>query len=305
MKRGKLIVIEGTDCSGKSTQINLLKENLTEMRKTFIVLDFPNYKTPTGKIVRRYLDGAFGPANEIPAKLASIFYAEDRYASKKYITDALEEYDVVILDRYVESNMGHQGGKIRSQEEREQFFEWLRELEYDNFELPKPDAIMLLYMPYMVGQGLMKTRERKSEFHPGAEKLDGHEGNIEHLKNAEESYLHLARIYNWIKINCAPNGTLDTLRTPEDISEEVWEKISKVLECTEEEFFIKDQYNSTKDYDSDLSKETLEDSSFSDDDAEPMMTPEEFCLCQTPQDAICPEERERILSILEKIYKVK
>jgi dTMP kinase len=292
MKRGKLVVIEGTDCSGKSTQINILKQNLTKANKTFTILDFPNYKTPTGKIVRRYLDGAFGPANEIPAKLASIFYAEDRYASKQFIFDALEEYDVVILDRYVESNMGHQGGKIRREIEREEFFEWLRELEYDNFNLPKPDAIMLLYMPYLVGQELMKKRERKSEFHPGADKLDGHEGNIEHLKNAEESYLHLARIYNWIQVNCAPSGLIDSLRTPEEISKEVWEKISVIFEDSKEEEFATERLSpdDNSDYDDDYNEE------------DPDMTPEEFCLCENFKHEITQEERKRILTIIEKLY---
>lgn len=220
-KRGKLLVFEGTDCSGKSTQINLLIERLEQQGLKIITLDFPNYSTPTGKIVRRYLDNKFGPANDINSKIASIFYAQDRFASKSIIEKALEENDIVILDRYVESNMGHQGGKIRDPQERERFFEWIRELEYDNFSLPKPDAVILLYMPNQVSKELMKTRERKSEFHPGEKELDGHEGNKDHLMNAEESYLHLARLYNWIKINCAPDGTIISLRTPENIHEEL------------------------------------------------------------------------------------
>ena len=147
-----MIVIEGTDCSGKSTQINLLIDKLKGMGRGVVTLDFPNYSTPTGKIVRRYLDGEFGPANEIDARLASIFYAEDRNASKGFVDDELAKGNVTILDRYVGSNMGHQGGKIRDREEREEFFEWLRELEYGNFELNKPDAVVFLHMPYMVGR---------------------------------------------------------------------------------------------------------------------------------------------------------
>jgi dTMP kinase len=234
MKRGALVVFEGSDCSGKSTQINLLIKRLEEKGKGVVTLDFPNYSTPTGKIVRRYLDGEFGPANDIPAKVASIFFAEDRNASKGFILDELEMGKVTILDRYVESNMGHQGGKIRDPSEREKFFEWLRELEYENFELPKPDAVVFLYMPYEVSQELMKNRERKSEFHPGAEKLDGHEGCSEHLKNAEEAYLHLAKLYGWIMINCAPDGTMTSLRSPEEIHEELWSKLSGIVENSKE-----------------------------------------------------------------------
>lgn len=240
MGKGKLIVFEGTDCSGKSTQINLLIEKLKSLNQEAVTLDFPNYSTPTGKIVRRYLDGEFGPANEIPAKIASVFYAEDRFASKGFIHDELDKGNITILDRYVESNMGHQGGKIRNSDEREKFFEWLRELEYDHFELPKPDVVMFLYVPYKVGHQLMSGRERKSEFHPGAEKLDGHEGCVEHMKNAEESYLHLAELYGWIIINCAPDGTIESLKTPEEIHKELWGKIEERLKYSEDEKLVLD-----------------------------------------------------------------
>lgn len=229
VKKGKLIVFEGTDCSGKSTQIDLLIEKLGAVNKDVVTLDFPNYSTPTGKIVRRYLDGEFGPADSIPAKIASIFYAEDRHASKGFIESELDKGNITILDRYVESNMGHQGGKIRNEAEREEFFEWLKELEYGNFELPKPDAVVFLYMPHDVSQELMKDRERKSEDHPGAEELDGHEGNKEHMKHAEESYLHLAKLYGWTMINCAPDGTMASLKTPEEIHAELWDKLQSVI----------------------------------------------------------------------------
>lgn len=229
IERGNLIVFEGSDCSGKSTQIDLLIKRLKVEERGVVTLDFPNYSTPTGKIVRRYLDGDFGPADDVPAKIASIFYAEDRYASKGFIENELTRGNVTILDRYVESNMGHQGGKIRNKIEREKFFEWLKELEYDNFELPKPDVVVFLYMPYDVSQELMKNRVRKSEFHPGAEELDGHEGNKYHMKHAEESYLHLAELYGWTMINCAPDGTMASLKTPEDIHAELWRKLGSVL----------------------------------------------------------------------------
>src|SRR3989344_8755869 len=96
-KRGRLIVIEGTDCSGKSTQISLLMKKLQKDGLEIVVLDFPNYSTPTGKIVRRYLDNEFGPANEVDARIASIFFAQDRYASKHIIEEALKKNNAVIL----------------------------------------------------------------------------------------------------------------------------------------------------------------------------------------------------------------
>jgi len=282
MKRGKLIVFEGTDCSGKSTQINLLTGRLREEGKTVVTLDFPNYKTPTGKIVRRHLDNEFGPANEVSAKIASILFAQDRYVSKKFVDEALQKNDVVILDRYVESNMGHQGGKISDPNEREEFFEWLKELEYGNFELNKPDAIIFLYMPHNVSQQLMTNRERKSDFHPGAEELDGYEGNTEHMRNAENSYLHLTRLFDWVKIDCAPDKTMSTLKTPDQISAELWEKISNILEEPSEEIFPDEP----------------------EDEEELMMTPEDFCLCENAKQGPTAEERARILTIIEKLYEL-
>jgi len=205
-------------------------ERLKRLDKGVVTLDFPNYSTPTGKIIRRYLDGEFGEADSIPAKVASIFYAIDRHVSKGFIHDELEKGNVTILDRYVESNMGHQGGKIRDVKEREAFFEWLKDLEYGNFELPKPDVVVFLYMPHEVGRELMGGRERKSEFHPGKDELDGHEGNVEHMKHAEESYLHLAELYGWVVINCAPDGTIGSLKSPEDIHDELWYKLNNFLD---------------------------------------------------------------------------
>ena len=223
-KRGKLIVIEGSDCSGKTTQINLLLERLRQEGVDFEVFDFPDYKTPTGKIVSMYLENKFGPANELDPKIASLFYAHDRFSQKHKIENALRGGKFVILDRYVESNMGHQGGKIVDKEKREEFFKWLEELEYGNFGIPKPDAVIFFYMPFGVGKVLKKRRDEEKGLQ-GNVKQDGHEDNPEHQKNAETAYLHLAGFYGWIKINCAPDGTIQSLRKPEEIAEEVWTKI--------------------------------------------------------------------------------
>ena len=139
----------------------------------------------------------------------------------------MKNNDIVILDRYVESNMGHQGGKIKDKEERKRFFEWIRDLEYENFQLIKPDVVFLFHMPHLVSAELKKQKIRKSEFHSGNE--DGHESNIEHLKNAEEAYLHMAELFGFIKIECAPGGTIDSLRKPEDIFQEFYGKLKGIL----------------------------------------------------------------------------
>ena len=223
-KKGRLIVFEGTDCSGKTTQIKLLLEKFKKYKIDYAFFDFPNYETPTGKIVRMYLNNEFGPANSVPPKIASIFYAEDRFFQKHKIEKALNDGKIVVLDRYVESNMGHQGGKIRNAEERKKFFKWIEELEYGNFNLPRPDKVIFLYVPYEVACELKKRRKNVEG--------DGHEDNAEHLKNAEQSYLQLANMYGWVKIDCAPDKTINSLMTPEEILDKVWKEIEHLLNTT-------------------------------------------------------------------------
>lgn len=219
--KGKLIVFEGTDCSGKTTQISKIIKTLNREGKEVVMFDFPDYTTPTGRIVKRYLAGEFGPADNVDANIASIFYALDRFFQKPLIEKALGEGKVVILDRYVESNMGHQGGKIRDREKRKDFFEWLDELEYKNFSLPKPDLVVFLYMPLQVARELKRGRDSEQT----ERVIDGHEDNINHLRNAEESYLQLVEVYNWVKINCAPDGTVNSLRTEDQIAKEIYDHV--------------------------------------------------------------------------------
>jgi dTMP kinase len=231
-KRGKLILIEGTDCSGKSTQAQKLITQLAAWGYQCVYHHFPNYFSPTGKVIKRYLENEFGPANEIDPKVASLLYAEDRFAFAPQIRKWLDEGKIVILDRYVESNMGHQGGKIRDAEERKSFFKWLEDLEYGNFDLPKPDAVLFLYMPYQIGLELKNKRTLSSE--APSSSSDGHE-NSEHLRNAEEAYLQLARMYNWIKIDCAPDGTITSLKSPDKIAEEVYQKVKSSMQYNEKD----------------------------------------------------------------------
>jgi dTMP kinase len=188
------------------------------------IMSFPRYETPTGNIIKRYLgrDGyaqEFGEATRLDPKVASVFYAQDRLAAKPYIEKIIKSGKNFILDRYVESNMAHQGGKLPDRE-REGFFTWLNELEYGTFQLPKPDMVIFLYMPHKAGMELKKGR-------PG--EADGHESSIDHLRNTEKTYLQLAKMFRWKKINCTQGETIDTLRTREDISEEVYKEAKKIL----------------------------------------------------------------------------
>lgn len=214
----KLIVVEGTDCSGKETQSNLLVERLKLEKANIEKLGFPMYDTPSGKIVggsylgkKHISEGLFpeGAANVDP-KVAALYYAADRRFNAYKIRELLNNNIDVLLDRYVESNMGHQGGKLHSPEERLAMYKWLESLEYGLLELPRPDLILFLYMPYQYAVELKNNRQ---------EAPDQHEANQEHLINAEKAYLELADLYGFSKVNCVKNSKI---RTKEDIHEEVY-----------------------------------------------------------------------------------
>jgi dTMP kinase len=225
--KGKFIVIGGTDASGKETQTKLLVKRLKDEKIPCEYLSFPMYNTPTGKIIGGPLLGKpsigksyFPNPAEVNPITASLYYAADRNDNKKLIENTLNSEVNLISDRYVESNMGHQGGKIRNPEKRLNFFKWLEGLEYDLLDLPRPDLTILLYMPYEIGIKL------KSDMKEGK---DGVEKNRDYLKNSEESYLQLADLYNWVKIDCAPDKTINSLRTPRDISEEIYKIVKNIL----------------------------------------------------------------------------
>ena len=217
MKKGKLIVIEGTDCSGKGTQSDLLYQKLVSDGLNVYKTSFPMYDTPTGKIIGGpYLGkehiclGWFKEgANNVPAKVASLYYAADRLYNINIINQKLDEGDIVILDRYVTSNMGHQAGKIKDKEERLEMFKWLEKLEYDLLELPRPDIKIFLHMPYEYSKKLQKNRSE----------LDEHEKSPENIINAENAYLELSDIYEFTKIECIKN---DELRAIDDIHKEIY-----------------------------------------------------------------------------------
>jgi len=223
--RGKLIVIEGTDCSGKETQTKMLVEKLEKLNIKCVRLSFPMYDTPTGKIVggpylgKDYIcDGWFeeGAVNVDP-KVSSLYYAADRKYNVKNIEELIDKGINVILDRYVYSNLAHQGGKIKDKKEREAMYDWLNKLEFDLLELPEADIKVFLHMPYEVACELKKNRE---------EKPDQHELSEEHLLMAEEAYKEIADIYSFKTIECSNNGLP---RSIEEIGEELYTHVNKGL----------------------------------------------------------------------------
>lgn len=220
--KGKLIVIEGTDCSGKETQADLLIDRLNKEGKQVERFSFPNYESPTGKIIggaylgKEHIGNSIFPegATHVDPKVAALYYAADRKYNIHKISWLLENGIHVILDRYVYSNMAHQGCKINDKEERLKMYKWLDDLEFKLLELPKPDIAIFLHMPTEKVEILKANR---------IEALDEHEQDINYLKMAEKSYLELSDIYNFYKIECTDDLNI---RSIDDISKDVYEFVS-------------------------------------------------------------------------------
>jgi len=225
MKKGKLIVIEGTDCSGKETQTKMLVERLNKENIKATRLSFPMYDTPTGKIVggpylgKEYISKCWFDegAVEVDPKVAALYYGADRLYNLPKMKKMLDCGVNVILDRYVESNFAHQGGKIFTKEERYEMYKWLETLEYGLLELPRPDQIIFLYVPYQYALELKKNR---------GECLDQHESSEAHLKNAEASYLELVELYNFVKIDCINEFGI---KTKKEINDDIYNNVKKII----------------------------------------------------------------------------
>lgn len=222
---GKLIVIEGTDSSGKETQTRKLYERLeteiTNVRK----LSFPNYKSPACEPVKMYLAGAFGDnALDINPYPVSTMFAIDRYASYKMEWEKFyQDGGIIVTDRYTTSNMVHQASKIESIDKKNEYLDWLEELEYSKMGIPRPDLIIFLNMPTETAAELMAQRKNKIT---GEDIKDIHEKDISYLKKSYENACNIAKKYNWLEIKCVENGKLKTI---DEIGEEIFSVVKKIL----------------------------------------------------------------------------
>ncbi len=221
---GKLIVIEGLDGSGKSTQLELLAENLKAMGIDAKTISFPDYSEKSSTLVKMYLNGEFGEnAGDVNAYAASLFYAVDRFASfcchwKDYYNNG----GTVIAGRYVTSNAVHQTAKL-PKEEWDTYLDWLYSLEYDKVSIPKPDLVLFLDMPTELSKKLLEKRYGGDEC-----KKDIHEKDIEYQNNCREAAIYNVEHAGWKAIACSENGQV---RTIEDISKDV---LSAALEKIKE-----------------------------------------------------------------------
>ena len=220
---GKLIVIEGTDGSGKSTQFRLLTERVAAEGIKFQKLVFPQYKEESSALIRMYLGGQFGDKpSDVNAYAASSFYAVDRYASYKKVWGSwYEQGGLILSDRYTTSNAVHQASK-EPVEHQSAFLAWLYEFEYDRLGLPKPDLVIYLDVPTEYTEQLMRSRENATGTH-----ADIHEKDMAYLATCRETGRRAAQFYGWTVIDCVRDGAM---RSIEDIHEEIYRHVATCME---------------------------------------------------------------------------
>ena len=219
---GRLIVIDGLDGSGKSTQLDRLHAYLDGCGTRYQPISFPDYDSPSSALVKMYLAGEFGgEADAVNAYAASSFYAVDRYASyKQHWEAAYNAGDLIVAARYTTSNAIHQMSKLPS-EQWDGFLDWLNEYEYRRLGLPRPDKVVFLDMPLAIAQQLLAARYEGDE-----SKKDIHERNVAYLRQCREAALYAAAREGWQVITCGRDGRPDT---PESITARLIESIEGVL----------------------------------------------------------------------------
>ncbi len=220
---GKLIVIEGTDGSGKSTQFRLITQRLEEEKVDFRKIVFPRYNQPSSALIKMYLGGEFGSnPSDVNGYAASAFYAVDRFASYKQDWGKFyEDGGLILSDRYTTSNAVHQTVK-QPESEQPEFLRWLYEFEYDKLGLPRPDLTIYLDVPTDFTERLLRHREADTNT-----QADIHEKDMQYLASCRRSGKAAAQFYNWTVIQCVKDGAM---RSIEDIHEEIYRKVKACLE---------------------------------------------------------------------------
>lgn len=219
--KGKLIIIEGSDGSGKATQTERLFNRLLEDGLNVKKVEFPNYKSDSSALIKMYLSGEFGTEpGDVNPYVASTFYAVDRFSSfKKGWKDFYENGGIILADRYTTSNMIHQAAKITALEDKSKFLDWLWDFEFNLFSLPMPDCVIFLDMPPKYSRILMQERANKFT---GEESKDIHERNVDYMENSYINSKMIAEKYSWEKVNCISG---EEIRSIEEISEEIYNRV--------------------------------------------------------------------------------
>ncbi|MCK4967813.1 MAG: dTMP kinase [Candidatus Aenigmarchaeota archaeon] len=218
---GKLIIFEGSDGAGKSTQVALLIKQLKKAGCLVGQLHFPQYGLFFGRLIRRYLKGEFGSIKQTNCYLISLLYALDRWQNSTKIKRWLAQGKIVILDRYITSNMIYQTAKLNSSLSRRQYLEWLDELEFKILKIPRPDLVIFLDLPIQISQELITRRGRKKDLH---------EANQSYLKSVQQVANQVIKKYHWQKIDCSRWGRI---LSRWEIHQQIWkvmeQKYSRLL----------------------------------------------------------------------------
>lgn len=225
MPKGIFIVIDGSDGSGKSTQYKQLCDHLTKESIEFETIKFPQYGQPSAHFVEQYLQGKYGQADEVPAKRTSVFYALDRYAASWHIREQLEQGITMVVDRYVASNMGHQGAKMPEADTRKEFFSWLDDFEFNLMDIPRPDLNIVLSISDAQAQRNIAKRAAESDH-----ASDIHEANADFLRRSAEVYREICDLFpdQYTRIDCMKDES--NMLPIEDIHNQIWEHAASRLQ---------------------------------------------------------------------------
>ena len=214
---GKLVVIEGSDGSGKATQARKLFERLSDLEVNVRRVSFPNYESESSALINMYLRGDFGgKAEAVNPYAAATFYAVDRFASFGAWRDFYESGGLILSDRYVGSNMAYQAAKLKKKTERTKFLTWLDYLEHEKFQLPRPDLTIFLDMPPKISAMLRRQRGRE----------DIHESDADYMAKIYTTYKEIAQKFDWKIVNCADKNFP---RSSTDIHENILAIVEEIL----------------------------------------------------------------------------
>ena len=220
--KGKLIIIQGLDGSGTSTQMQLLCQRAEQLGKPVRRVKFPNYDEDSSALVKAYLSGELGSLQQINAYAASVLYSVDRYATwRRHMHSDYEQGAVFLLDRYTTANMYHQTTKL-PHEEWDSFLDWLVDLEFQKMGLPAPDLVLYLDMRPQTARRLMEKR-----YHGDESKKDIHEADFSYLMSCREAALYAAKRFDWQVIECCDGENPLPI---EQISQMIWEKVEPYLQ---------------------------------------------------------------------------
>ncbi len=231
-------MIDGTDGAGKSTQLKKLQERLKQNSVRVADIHFPQHGKPSAYFVDQYLNGKYDnrgssgglfggeEAERVGAYAVSIFYALDRFDAKKEILEAMKDGALVVADRYVSSNMGHQGGKLVTKAARQKYFKWIDNIEFEVFKIPRPTLTIVLHVPAAIAEQLIGRKGARE--YVGGNKKDLHEKNLQHLKMAEQVYLEIAKLFpeQYRVIECMDGGRLLSV---DEIHERIWSVVAPLL----------------------------------------------------------------------------